>query len=467
MSAERGERAAAAKRLVVVGGGLAGLTTAYLATRAHPAPDVVVLEAEPAPGGKARSSVEGGFTFDWGPNGFLANVPDTLALAVDLGLQGRLRPAAEAAARRYLYRDGGLRPLPTSPGSFLRSELLSPPGKLRALAEPLLGRRRRREESVHDFVARHFGHEAARVFAGVFVAGITAGDARELSLDALFPRLRLLEASHGSLLRGMAAARRAAGPGGPDGRLTTLDGGVQTLVDALAAALGPRLRTRSRVVALTERGRPGEGPLTLRLSDGGEVEADAVALATPAFVAAELLAAGAPDAAVGLAGIRYADVAVVALGYDRIDVPRILDGFGFLVPRGEGVRALGVLWSSATFPDQAPPGKVALRVIGGGTLDPGFATLDDDALLASVRRDLERTMGIVADPEARRIVRWPRGIPQFTLGHAARVDAARRALAARWPRVALVGNYLSGVGVNDVVREARTASHTLVGVPHV
>ncbi|MDA0700366.1 MAG: protoporphyrinogen oxidase, partial [bacterium] len=194
---------------------------------------------------------------------------------------------------------------------------------------------------------------------------------------------------------------------------------------------------------------------------------DVVALATPAFAAAELLAGSSPEAAAALATVRYADVGVVALGFDRIDVPRVLDGFGVLVPRGEGVRSLGILWSSTVFPDQAPPGKVTLRVIGGGTLDPGFIALDDDDLLAAVRRDLERTMGIVAEPEAQRIVRWPRGIPQFTLGHAERIAEARSALAVRWPRLALVGNYLSGVGVNDVVREAGLANQALTGIPRI
>lgn len=462
-------------RLAVVGGGLAGLATAHFALRADPDLDVQVLEAEGAPGGKTRSSSHGGYLFDWGPNGFLTNVPETLDLASSLGLRSQLRPASDAATRRYLYRDGGLRPLPATAGAFLRSELLSWPGKLRVLSELFFGGRVRREESVHAFVARHFGYEAARVFAGALVAGVAAGDARDLSLDALFPRLRLLEASHGSVLRGLAAARRderaAGGRAEPsDGRLTTLEGGVQTLVDALASPLGARLRTGVRVVGLEDRGRPGDGPIVLRLQAGGGVEtleADAVALAVPAFVAAELLAPTAPEASAALAAIRYADVAVAALGYDRIDVPTVLDGFGLLAPRGEGVRALQVLWSSAAFPEQAPPGKVTLRVVGGGTLDPGFVGLDDDELLTSVRRDLERTMGIVAEPEAVRLVRWPRGIPQYTLGHATRVETARRAVAARWPRLALTGSYLSGVGLGDVVREARATATRLAGVPRV
>ena len=461
-------------RVAVVGGGLAGLATAHALLHLRPETDVVVLEATDAAGGKVRTSVQDGYTFDWGPNGFLANVPETLALARELGLSDRLRPAADAAANRYVYRDGGLRALPTSPGSFLRSELLSLPGKLRALSEPLLARSVRREETVYDFVARHFGYEAARVFAGVFVAEITAGDPRELSADALFPRLRKLEAAYGSVLRGMAAARRAerAAPavegGAPrDGRLTSFVGGAQTLVDALLHELGARVRTGAQAVALRDGlGRPGGGAV-VELAGGEALEVDAVVLATPAFVAAELLAHDAPEAAAALAAIRYVDVAVVALGYDRIDVARPLDGVGFLAPRGEGVRSLGVRWSSATFPDQAPPGKVALRAIAGGALDPGFVAMSDEDAVAAVRRDLERTMGIVAEPESVRIVRWPRGIPQFGLGHLERIETARTTLAARRPNVALVGDYLDGVGLNDVVRSARAAAERFAGVPRV
>ncbi|MFN2323773.1 MAG: protoporphyrinogen oxidase [Trueperaceae bacterium] len=463
-------------RVAVVGGGLAGLATAHALLRLRPELDVVVLEAAGVPGGNVRTSVQDGYTFDWGPNGFLANVPETLVLAGELGIESQLRPAADAAAQRFLYRDGGLRALPTSPGSFLRSELLSLPGKLRALSEPLLARPVRREETVFDFAARHFGFEAARVFAGAFVAGITAGDPRELSLDALFPRLRKLEATHGSLLRGMAAARRAArgspAPAGSgdakrDGRLTTFEGGVQTLIDALATELGARLRTGAQAVVLRDAvGREGSGAV-VELAGGEALEVDAVVLATPAFAAADLLAHDVPDAAAALATIRYVGVAVVALGYDRIDVARPLDGFGFLAPRGEGVRSLGVLWSSSTFPDQAPPGKVALRAIAGGALDPGFVALSDEDALAAVRRDLERTMGIVAEPESVKIVRWPRGIPQFGLGHRERVATARAALAKRRPNVVLAGNYLDGVGLNDVVRSAQAAAERIAGVPRV
>ena len=451
--------------MLVIGAGISGLTAAFTALRAGL--EVTVLEAGPVPGGKARTSSEAGYTLDWGPNGFLTNVPDALEVVTALGLRSELQPAADAAERRYLYWDGDLRRIPTSPGSFLRTELLSPPGKLRALSEFVYARSVRREESVHDFMARHFGYEAARVFSGPFVQGISAGDARRLSLDAMFPRLRQLESSHGSLLRGLAAARsaaRAVSRERADGRLTSFrHGGVQRFVDALAAELGERVRTGVTVTGLRHQpGREGSNGVTVQLAGGETLAAERLVLATPAYVTADLLEPIAPAASAALRDIRYVDVHVLGFGFDRIDVPYPLDGFGFLVPRGQKVRVLGGLWSSVVFPDQAPAGKLGLRVLAGGALDPGFSGLRDDEALATARRDLETTMGIVAEPEYQRVIHWPCGIPQFELGHLERVASARRALAQALPGARLAGNYLDGVGINDAVRTARSAARSLL-----
>ncbi len=452
--------------MLVIGGGISGLTAAFTAMRAGL--DVTLLEAGPSLGGKVRSTRHDGYTLDWGPNGFLTNVPDTLELVSALSLRDALLPAASAAERRYLYWDGDLRPIPTTPGGFLRTELLSPPGKLRALSELVYARSVKREESVHDFMARHFGFEAARVFSGPFVQGINAGDARALSVDAMFPRLRQLETSHGSLLRGLAAARKADRPAGadaPGGLASFRDGGTQRLVDALADALGPRVRTNARVTALRrEPGRDGSNGAEVELESGETLSAKMLVIATPAFSAADLLEGVAPAASSALRAVRYVDVHVLGFGFDRIDVPYPLDGFGFLVPRGQKVRVLGALWSSAAFPDQAPEGKVAVRVLAGGALDPGFSDLSDEHAIAVARRDLETTMGVVAEPEFARAIRWPRAIPQFELGHRERVADARQALVQALPKARLAGNYLDGVGLNDAVRTARAAVRGLLPV---
>lgn len=451
------------RHVVIVGGGLAGLATAFFLRPKRPDLRVTVLEREPRAGGKVGSSTHGGYTVDWAANGFLPNVPDTLELARSLGLEGALQEASPVAAKRFLYREGGLRALPSSPPALLRSSLLLPSEKLRAALEPLLAPKfSGGEESVYDFVARHFGRGVAEAFAGPFVLGITAGDARALSLDALFPRFRALEQEHGSLLLGLIKAQRrakqtdlTAAPGRK--RLTSFrGGGMRRLTEALREQLGGCVRSGAGVEGL---GRGAEG-YRVGLASGEQLTADAVVLATPAFVSADLVEPLAAEASRLLRAIPYADVTVFGLGYRRTDVPNALDGFGFLVPRGEGARVLGVLYSSSIFPDQAPAGRVLLRVIAGGSLDPGFAALSEEAQLEAVRRDLRVTLGVVAEPEFVARVPWPQGIPQYTLGHLERVGAARKALAAH-PGLLLTGNAFDGVGVNDTVRSARVSAERL------
>lgn len=437
----------------IVGGGIAGLALAHLLTRRRPHWRVVVLEREARAGGKMGSLRRGGFLTELGPNGFLSGAPATEALLDALGLEPR--PAAAEARRRYLYRGAGLRPLPDTPLAFLTSELLGPLAKGRALLEPWLGQAVDHEESVHAFLARHGGRAVADALAEPLVLGITGGDPKALSLDALFPRLREIEREHGSLLRGMIRVRRGARPGGggaPAARRLHGFGahGMQRLVDALAADLGPRLRVATPVDRVALEGERW----TLRTGDGGSLRAERLALATPAYAAAELMAPLDGELAADLRAIPYADVRVLGLGFDRFDVPHPLDGFGYLVPSGEGVRSLGVLWSSTLFPGQAPEGKALLRVLAGGVRDPEMIGLSSQAALAAVRGDLHRTLGVAAPPESVADVRWTRALPQYELGHGARVERLH-ARAARLPRLELTGTAYRGVGVNDAVADAQ------------
>ena len=465
-----GDNERMAKRIVVVGGGISGLTTAYRIGRLRPDVEVLVLEREPAVGGKVRTTVRDGYVLEWGPNGFLTGTTATLDLARELGLADELRTAAEAARTRYLLHDGGLRKLPASPPSFLASDLVSPLGKLRAAAEPAVAGRVEREESVTAFVVRHFGREVAERFAEALVLGVSAGDPETLSLDALFPRLRQLEASHRSLVVGMIARQRVGG--GAD-RLTSFRRGTGQLVAALEQALHAQVRTNTSVAAVIPH---RIGRFEVQLEGGDGVNADAVVLALPAYAAADLVRGWSPAASDALADIPFAPIRVVGLGYERLDVPRVLDGFGFLAPAGEGVRSLGVLWSSAAFPDHAPRGRVLLRVLSGGVRDPDIVDLDDTQALEAIREDLRRSMGITAEPEFVEQIAWPRGIPQYELGHGARVAAAERALGANLadevlgdpPPLVLTGNSYRGIGLNDCVADAtRAAEEAVRGLAHV
>jgi len=452
---------------MIVGAGLGGLATAFYLQRADPSIDVTVVDPSDGAGGNTRSQRVNGFTMDMGPNGFLTNVPACLDLVVDLGLRDEILPASGVSDRRYVYRDGGLVALPLSPGELLRTPLLSPAGRLRFLREPLVAAAPNgREESMYDFAARRLGPEAAEAFVLPMVVGITAGDARHVSVDALFPRLRAMERDYGSITRALLVSRREArahrSDSGPGGRLTTLrGGGIGRLTMALAERLGERLRLGVSAVTI-QPGTPPWDRYRVSLSDGTTVGVDALVLAVPAHVAATLLRSMLPSLYNDLQAIPYASARVIALGYRRADIPRALDGFGFLVPRGQDVRILGCLWSSVVFPDQAPDGMVAIRVIGGGVDDPEFATLGDGAAMGYVRADLRRTMGIRAAPTVTRQFRWPRAIPQYTLGHGDRVARIMRVLRSS-PGLALTGNAYYGVALNDVVRDAHRVVAELTG----
>ena len=448
--------------VIIVGGGVSGLATGYWLRSQRPDLDVVVVEAGESAGGHVTSSLEEGFTVDWGPNALQAGAPDTRTLIESLGLSGDVVRAAPGSRRRFVVRRGALVAVPGSPGGLSASPLLDVRGKLRALLEPFVGRGGEDDESVSDFLRRRFGVSVAEAIGEVLVTGLVAGDPRRLSVGALFPRLTALERAHGSLLRGLLAqrraARRTAGPGNPRAAagLFTFSGGLGRLTATLGTALGPALRTGVSVRAV----RPGEGGFFLELAQGTRLATSTVVLATPAHATADLVDSLDAGAARELRSIAYAGVGVAALGYERSKIPPLPDGFGFLAPRGQGLRSLGVQFSSATFPGQSPEGTILLRAIAGGTLDAGFLELDHAEAVAAVTRDLASTLQITAPPSFVRYRRLPDAIPQYETGHAARLDRLERALAP-WPGVHLVGNAYRGVGVNDCLCEARALAGRL------
>ncbi len=447
-------------RVAVVGGGIAGLTLAHRLARDGRVA-VSVLERAGRSGGHIRTEEADGFRFEWGPNGFLDDAPETLALVGALGLEDRLLPSRDEARRRYIFRAGRLHRVPGGPVSLLRSRLLSWPGKARLALEPWARPRPEGEETIDAFATRRIGAEAAAVFVGPMVTGVFAGDPRQLSLAACFPRLLALETEHGGLVRALLALGRRRRAGGtprpsPLGRLTSFRDGTEELVRALARALGPSLRTAAAVRALLARtaDRDGSARYRLELADGSLVAADAVVLAGPAGESARLLEGTDAAAAALLREIPAVPVGVIGLGYEASSLPRALDGFGFLVPRGEGPKLLGVLWESSIFPGRAPEGAVLLRAMVGGASDPEALDLPDDALLARVRAGLLTTLGLVAPPRFVRIVRHRAGIPQYTVGHLARLDRLERRLADDHPGLFLAGSSYRGVALNACIAEA-------------
>lgn len=448
------------KRVVIAGGGIAGLTAARAIRRRDPNLDVVVLEGAARPGGNIRSRRIDGYLCESGPDGFLDSAPATLALVRDLGLDARLLPSDDRARRRFIFRHGRLHEVPTSPVRLARTALLSASGKARLALEPFSRRSRDDDESIHRFAERHIGKEAATVLVGSLVSGIFAGDAGALSLRACFPAMRRLEETHRSLFRALLATRgtrrKGDAAGAPSGRLTSFAGGMSDLIDALWTSLDGAAHTDSPVLRLRKgdpNGRSLNGGFTV-VTHGRSLAADAVVLACPSSESARVVGEFDPELAGLLGGIAGAPLAVVALGFDaRAFHPSRLAGFGFLVPRNEGIRILGTLWETSIYPNRAPEGKVLLRVMIGGACDPAVLALGDEELLAAVRRDLSTTMGLSAEPELVHIVRHTRGIPQYVTGHPARLQRID-ACVARHPGLHLAGNSYRSPSVNACIAEA-------------
>ena len=383
----------------------------------------------------------------------------------ELGLRERIQRSDDRARRRFVFRHGRLHELPGGPGAFLASGLLSWPAKVRLAAEPWARSRPEGDETIHAFAARRIGSEAADVLVDSMVSGVFAGDPRALSLRACFPKMWQMETEHGGLFRALLARMRTKRVGrgdplgAPLGHLTSFREGTEELVSALARGLGPALR-----VGMPVTGLRGQGGGWRVLSADGGVEADAVVLAGPPSRMATLASPVDDDLARELSAIPSAGLAVVALGYDASRLAEPLDGFGFLVPRSEGPRVLGVLWDSSIYPGRAPEGKVLLRAMIGGALDEAAVRLDEAALLEVVKRDLRTTMRLEAEPELVRVFRHPLGIPQYTVGHLARLERIEaRLLQHRGLFVA--GNGYRGVAIGACVAEAGRLARRILEPP--
>jgi len=452
-------------RAAIIGGGITGLAAAAWLRHDHGVEDLCVVEASSRAGGKICSEIDGGFTLEWGPQGFLDNAPDTLELVRLQGLEDALVKADDAAADRFIVRDSRLRRVATSPLSFMLSDVLPLGGRLRLLGEPFAAARPSHDETVFEFASRRIGRQAAEVLVDAMVTGVFAGDSRKLSLAATFPKMAAMEAEHGSLTQAMIsrliAARRtggrSGGPAGPGGTLCTFSGGMARLPERLAASLGEQLLLHRPVQNLTRSGET----FVLTTADGN-IEADTVLLSLPSERAARLLADTAPAAMKPMSEITTAPIAVIMLGYnDRDAFRRPVNGFGFLVPRGEDLGLLGTLYCHDIFPGQAPSGSLFLRAMVGGARQPEAVKNEDDVLLKQVRSSLERVLGANPEPNRAWVIRWEHGIAQYTVGHLDRVAAVEAAAANAG--IDLAGSPYRGVSVNDCIKQARAAATRLAG----
>jgi len=444
-------------QVVVIGAGISGLACAYRLQQLEL--DVTVFESNSAAGGMIDSVQKDALLFEAGPQSF-QGTPALLALIREMGLESQLQKA-DPRAPRYVLLHGHLRKIPMSPQALLASTLLNPISRWKIASEPFKkSRPSGEEESVAAFVRRKFGNEILEYLVAPFVSGVYAGDPEKLSLKAAFPTLDEWERQYGSVLRGAVKSRppKEQRTGAPP--LCSFTHGVATLPRAMAAKLGDAMQYETRAVSVDsvsasqQHSHGGAGPACeIRIVHDGQEQsaiAGAVVIATPAYAAAHLLETSAPHLAQTLSGIAYAPVAVVACTYYRQQVGDPLEGFGFLVPRGEKVRTLGTVWNSSLFPGRAHEGSVTITSFIGGATDPEIMNLHEENIAAIVTEDTARILGITGPPVEVAVWKYPRALPQYNLGHGHIVEAIRDAERAS-PGLFFAGNYLEGPAVGKCV----------------
>ncbi|MGH7260849.1 MAG: protoporphyrinogen oxidase, partial [Nitrospiraceae bacterium] len=358
--------------------------------------------------------------------------------------------------------------VPTKLGPFLKGGLVSWPGILRMGMDLVLpAKRSGDDESLASFFSRRIGREAFERVVEPLMAGIYAGDATQISLRATFPRFLDLEQKHGSLIRGMLAGRPA---GAPSNRtmFVTLQGGLVELVQALVARLtaaGAKLMTQQPAAAIRVRQTSTNHPIgwtyDLTLDNGPVISADAVVLATPAFVSADLVRPLSPIAAELLGAIPYASTATVSLAYKAGTHGGEVNGFGFVVPRAEGRDLLAATWTSLKWPHRAPDSQTLVRCYLGGIGREAVLQDDDRALIRRVRDELQSIAGVTGEPVYAEVNRWDRGMPQYTLGHLDRLETIQRSLD-RYPGLVLAGAAYRGIGIPDCIRDGTDAANVLI-----
>ncbi len=441
------------KSVAIIGAGITGLTAAfYLKRKGLP---VTVYEATDRVGGAIQSIRSEGYLAEFGPNTILETSPRIAQLIQDAGLQSRRLDPDPQASARYVVRYQRPVEMPDSPLGFFTTRLFTARAKLAVLREVFVPRRRDgKEESVAEFVVRRLGQEFLDYAIDALVAGVYAGDPYKLSVPQAFPKLGRLEARYGSLIKGQifgACERKRRGEVAKDrAPKFSFDEGLQVLPETLRERLGDAVRLNTPVTRLSQT---AEGwTLDLR-GPGQQARADhrAVIYAGTAFKLAELeVRAAAPLRFNTFAEIRYPPVASVVLGFRREDVAHPCEGFGMLIPKIEGFKILGTIFSSSLFPNRAPAGHLTLTSYVGGERYPELASLPPDKLFALTCEDLRVLVGVRGKPTFQHSVFYSHAIPQYNLGYGRYRDLMAE-IERRAPGLFLAGHYRDGISLSDTI----------------
>jgi protoporphyrinogen/coproporphyrinogen III oxidase len=451
------------KKIVIVGGGISGLSTALFLSRAGFS--VRVLESRQESGGNLLSSRSSGYLIEHGPNSTLqkpGREEDGLGRLMDAVGISPLE-ANPVANKRFIVRNQKLVALPGSPLAFLTTNAFSLQAKLRLLLEPFIGRVEE-EESIAQFVERRLGREFLDYAINPFVSGVYAGNVHQLSVRAAVAKIYALETEHGSLIRGALFGRKKNVSGMPKGRLISFADGMGELPKAVSQALPEGSIQLGAKVIRVAQDKKGKGWQVFWEGKGGTAgveEAHRVILSTPASQTAKIIENLSSTAARLLAGIHYPPILSFSLGYTKNRVGHPLDGFGFLVPRKERIRTLGSLFSSTLFPGRAPEGKVLLTNFIGGATDLAVDSTDDRELADQISDHLSQLLSIEGKPNFIQATRYRESIPQYALGHLNRLETIDQSLADA-KGLYLRCNWQGGISVGDCVRNGELLAEEII-----
>lgn len=448
------------KKVCVIGGGISGLSVAYRLKKKGF--EVLLAERSATCGGNVQTERDGDFLIEWGPNSTLVS-NHLFELIAELDLLDEVAQANATAKKRYILKDGKLRVLPLKIVQIIGSDILSTGAKLKILREPFDKSKSPENESVAEFFRRRFGQEVLDFAVDPFVSGIFAGNPDELNVEFAFPSLFQMEKDYGSILKASVFGKKEKPnkfvPKGIS-RTVSFKNGMQTLTDKLAEKLRDEVKTETEVFQVD---RNEAGKFKIQTSDAkiNRESFEAVVISTASFAAAKLIENFDGELARQLNEISHPPLAVIVSAFRREDINFGLDGFGFLIPKVEGRKILGSLWSSVIFENRAPENVHLLTTFVGGARNAELFDKTDDELFQIAREELDSILGLKSEPIFQKIRRWARAIPQYNLGYEKTVDSIEN-FKRENKGIFFCSNFYRGISVSDCIKSSTTASEEVL-----